>query len=99
MDITAKFNLNVLARINRDLDGEFKFFFYGYGDHQDLHNAQHSFPTRRSSDLHFISSLTSVYGMAVAVNVSYVPLAFSSDRKSTRLNSSHCALSRMPSSA
>ena len=27
------------------------------------------------------------------------PLAFMADRKSTRLNSSHCALSRMPSSA
>src|SRR5881392_4366628 len=27
------------------------FFFEGYGDHRDLHNAQHSFPARRSSDL------------------------------------------------
>src|SRR5881392_4401311 len=27
------------------------FFFKGYGDHRYLHNAQHSFPTRRSSDL------------------------------------------------
>src|SRR6187551_1101929 len=27
------------------------FFFKCYGDHRDLHNAQHSFPTRRSSDL------------------------------------------------
>src|SRR6059036_182066 len=27
------------------------FFFYWYGDHLDLHNLRHSFPTRRSSDL------------------------------------------------
>src|SRR3546814_1785850 len=27
------------------------FFFYGYGDHRDLHVLTHSFPTRRSSDL------------------------------------------------
>src|SRR3546814_2601264 len=29
----------------------FLFFFYGYGDHRDLHVLSHSFPTRRSSDL------------------------------------------------
>src|SRR3546814_6247717 len=29
----------------------FFFFFYGYGDHLDLHVLTHSFPTRRSSDL------------------------------------------------
>src|SRR5213075_3538835 len=28
------------------------FFFKGHGDHRDLHNKAHSFPTRRSSDLH-----------------------------------------------
>src|SRR3546814_1647786 len=27
------------------------FFFYGDGDHRDLHVLTHSFPTRRSSDL------------------------------------------------
>src|SRR5213075_3331568 len=27
------------------------FYFEGYGDHRDLHNKAHSFPTRRSSDL------------------------------------------------
>src|SRR6059036_1340769 len=27
------------------------FFVEGYGDHRDLHNLRHSFPTRRSSDL------------------------------------------------
>src|SRR3546814_19115147 len=27
------------------------FFFYGYGDHRDLHLLTHSFPTRLSSDL------------------------------------------------
>src|SRR3546814_19848175 len=31
------------------------FFFYGYGDHRDLHVLTHSFPTRRSSDLNFLS--------------------------------------------
>src|SRR5205814_6662368 len=30
------------------------FFFYGYGDHRDLH----SFPTRRSSDLQTSSGVT-----------------------------------------
>src|SRR3546814_12949448 len=29
----------------------FNFFFYGYGDHRDLHVLTHSFPTRRASDL------------------------------------------------
>src|SRR3546814_12782299 len=28
------------------------FFFESYGDHRDLHVLTHSFPTRRSSDLH-----------------------------------------------
>src|SRR3546814_13046003 len=28
------------------------FFFSVYGDHRDLHVLTHSFPTRRSSDLH-----------------------------------------------
>src|SRR3546814_8080224 len=28
------------------------FFFSLYGDHRDLHVLTHSFPTRRSSDLH-----------------------------------------------
>src|SRR5437762_14231542 len=35
------------------------FFFYKYADHRDLH----SFPTRRSSDLGFIESLTVRYTM------------------------------------
>src|SRR3546814_13260874 len=26
-------------------------FFYGYGEHLDVHGLTHSFPTRRSSDL------------------------------------------------
>src|SRR5881409_119554 len=33
------------------------FFFYGYGDHRDLHVRLHSFPTRRSSDLKPILSM------------------------------------------
>src|SRR5213075_2981683 len=33
------------------LSGRCIFFCYGYGDHRDLHNKTHSFPTRRSSDL------------------------------------------------
>src|SRR3546814_3043808 len=35
------------------------FFFYGYGDHRDLHVLTHSFPTRRSSDLRHASNLSS----------------------------------------
>src|SRR3546814_2934246 len=34
-------------------------FFYGYGDHRDLHVLTHSFPTRRSSDLLALAILTS----------------------------------------
>src|SRR3546814_18394446 len=32
----------------------FRFFFYGYGDHRDLHVLTHSFPTRRSSYLFWL---------------------------------------------
>src|SRR6187397_874943 len=43
---TDRVDLNVLvAQLERD------FFFYPYDDHLDLHGVQHSFPTRRSSDL------------------------------------------------
>src|SRR3546814_1149884 len=35
------------------------FFLYGYGDNRDLHVLTHSFPTRRSSDLGDVSTLTS----------------------------------------
>src|SRR3546814_1411007 len=31
---------------------EYLFFFVCYGDHRELHVLTHSFPTRRSSDLH-----------------------------------------------
>src|SRR6058998_394588 len=34
------------------------FFFYCYGDHRDLHGDEHSFPTRRSSDLPSIADVT-----------------------------------------
>src|SRR5437763_16419355 len=75
------------------------FFFYCYGDHRDLH----SFPTRRSSDLHGACRR----GLAVArpprrgrvvlrarrqvqrLGWRRAPV----DRKSTRLNSSHRCIS------
>src|SRR6187399_3748837 len=40
------------------IDGtEMHFFFLCYGDHRDLHNSAHSFPTRRSSDLNLALQL------------------------------------------
>src|ERR1051326_9222426 len=73
----------------------FVFFEY-YGDHRDLH----SFPTRRSSDL-------VVYDPVKRTSPNVIPdplIVFEAplnviDRKSTRLNSSHIPLSRLPSSA
>src|SRR5438067_7090379 len=59
------------------------FFFYWYGDHQDLH----SFPTRRSSDLCIPGSLG-----CLAFNDKGKEEG-RRDRKSTRLNSSHVSIS------
>ena len=41
----------------------------------------------------------SVLGLSVASSGHAAPIAFTIDRKSTRLNSSHTDISRMPSSA
>src|SRR6188472_4581414 len=72
------------------------FFFYGDGDHRDLHVGLHSFPTRRSSD--------PVRGQRRNVGAAEDDAAApacqqTQDRKSTRLNSSHSLTARMPSSA
>ena len=37
--------------------------------------------------------------LKVGMECAYAPFNWTQDRKSTRLNSSHCTLSRMPSSA
>jgi dimethylhistidine N-methyltransferase len=37
MGITAKFNLNILARINRELDGEFKLSFFEHKSFYNIH--------------------------------------------------------------
>src|SRR3546814_10545167 len=42
----------------------FIFFFYGYGDHRDLHVLTHSFPTRRSSDLGDRMAMLQLMGLA-----------------------------------
>src|SRR5690606_39391844 len=69
------------------------FFFYGYGDHRDLH----SFPTRRSSDLGKDRSRgaeqapRSDRGRGVSRPPEVPPPT--PDRKSTRLNSSHVKIS------
>src|SRR5213075_3045727 len=39
--------------------GNVFFFFLSSGYHRDLHNKAHSFPTRRSSDLFMLHSLSS----------------------------------------
>src|SRR5213594_4702185 len=77
------------------------FFFYCSGHRRDLHKRSHSFPTRRSSDL--IADWRTL-GLARIdrdlYREDYDPYArYKSDRKSTRLNSSHERLARMPSSA
>src|SRR5438477_9459509 len=67
----------------------FFFFFSWSGDHRDLH----SFPTRRSSDL--ISKAVSIlqaYPDVVAA-FSTTGGGATTDRKSTRLNSSHMSIS------
>src|SRR3546814_18854237 len=57
------------------------FFFYGYGDHLDLHVLTHSFPTRRSSDLaercHRIAILD--HGALVADSIRAVKVQFFAD--------------------
>src|SRR5437773_9773219 len=64
------------------------FFFYGYSDHLDLH----SFPTRRSSDL-YVAAARQVARLAVGSPNPRVSSVKYSDRKSTRLNSSHITIS------
>src|SRR5438105_15244293 len=66
------------------------FLFYCYGHHRDLH----SFPTRRSSDLHLVADrgLALLTTVLFASHWAYVDVLFwrsNLDRKSTRLNSSH----------
>src|SRR3546814_16074662 len=45
------------------------FFFYGYGDHRDLHVLTPSFPTRRSSDLlpELVDDVQIVHGVSAFV--------------------------------
>src|SRR5437660_2606608 len=62
------------------------FFFSWSGDHRDLH----SFPTRRSSDLRQAQATRS--GFHAAGLSAFITCAYQ-DRKSTRLNSSHVAIS------
>src|SRR5204863_9953111 len=71
------------------------FFFYSSDDHRDLH----SFPTRRSSDL--LAGLPALSlpvgfdadGLPVGMQVIGRPFDEATDRKSTRLNSSHVEIS------
>src|SRR5436190_9820803 len=71
------------------------FFFYGYGDHRDLH----SFPTRRSSDLTCQPQLQDRGEGGRTRNerqpdcTRFALRPQSIDRKSTRLNSSHTVIS------
>src|SRR5437870_9135962 len=60
----------------------------------------HSFPTRRSSDLRILRSIILpsatpfiLLGVRLAVGRSVVNVVAAEDRKSTRLNSSHVAIS------
>src|SRR5216117_1506370 len=69
--------------------------------HRDLHKEGHSFPPRRSSDLGAEGTTPQrVDHRRDDGGRCPQALAFDrSDRKSTRLNSSHPSLARMPSSA
>src|SRR3546814_18130324 len=85
--------------------GVLLFFFYGYGDHRDLHVLTHSFPTRRSSDLpgrtvqiliirqrgHRVGRGNDGRTGGTARKAADLQkiLPRAIDRKSTRLNSSH----------
>ena len=72
---------------------------YWRGDHRDLHQCLHSFPTRRSSDLLCgEGTLPRRAGDDWPGDRERLLLRLR-DRKSTRLNSSHFQVSRMPSSA
>src|SRR5690625_7499952 len=64
------------------------FYFYWSGDLRYLH----SFPTRRSSDLHFSLLCDLSVGLAKLGEL-LIPSGEGIDRKSTRLNSSHVAIS------
>src|SRR5438132_4071874 len=63
------------------------FSFYCYVDNQDLH----SFPTRRSSDL--FRSVRRIPRSLLQLIVGVLLTTFGTDRKSTRLNSSHTVIS------
>src|SRR5690348_17586689 len=69
------------------------FIFKSFGDHRDLH----SFPTRRSSDLDppvpRTRSAKTARGTRSAGRRARRDAAGRSDRKSTRLNSSHPSIS------
>src|SRR5216110_1399440 len=84
----------------RQLGDIARFFFQLSAAHRDLHKLTHSFPTRRSSDLSLRdhTPLERFAGFEYRACCWRVRLG-ARDRKSTRLNSSHVSLSRMPSSA
>src|SRR6187401_3304195 len=76
------------------------FFFFNDTATTEIYTTYgHSFPTRRSSDLPV--GIDRVNRMTLHVFAGDMSSAYveSQDRKSTRLNSSHRRLSRMPSSA
>src|SRR5207249_9643436 len=62
------------------------FYFYCPAHPPDLH----SFPTRRSSDLHLAARPDHANRDLAAIGDKYLP---KQDRKSTRLNSSHVSIS------
>src|SRR5205085_10586112 len=65
------------------------FFFYVYGEHWNIH----SFPTRRSSDLIHVRGWAAT-GLSVTSSTTSSSRQWRcSDRKSTRLNSSHSQIS------
>src|SRR5438067_7528671 len=70
-------------------EGQFALlFFWWYGAHRDLH----SFPTRRSSDLER-RRVIHLRGLAVSLRGRTAERGRWTDRKSTRLNSSHVSIS------
>src|SRR5690625_6383365 len=68
---------------------DYLFCFRGYRAHRDLH----SFPTRRSSDLRGDDARGGPRGRGRCRGRAHRELGRGRDRKSTRLNSSHVAIS------
>src|SRR5207245_6950151 len=84
LGVTAAFNLNLLARINRELDGDF--------DLQQFEHVARFNSEARSVEMHVRSKRKQTVAIPEA-DLAVTFLEGETDRKSTRLNSSHGSIS------